>query len=72
MRSAFAASVRRERKARHWTFAELAQEAGVSKTTALNAEHGKKGPSLETAALIARAFGMKVGALVDGGQEAGT
>jgi len=66
VRAVFAASVRRERRARHWTQRELARKAGISPATVLNIELGHSSPTLDVMALIAGAFGMSVGALADG------
>lgn len=66
VRAAFALAVLRARRARHWTQAELAERAGITKTTVANVEHRRQGPSLDTAAMIAGAFGMKLGEMTDG------
>ena len=62
----FAESVLRGRRARGWTQQDLAGKAGVSKQTVYNIEGQRQGVGLETAALIAGAFGMKLGELADG------
>lgn len=62
----FAAAVLRERRARGWSQTQLAEKAGVSLGTVVAVERQRYGASLETAARIAGAFGMKVGDLTDG------
>lgn len=71
IRAVLADSVRRERKARGWTQAELAVKAGIAKATVMAVETQRTGTTVEVAAMIAEAFGMTAGTLVDGRQEGG-
>lgn len=66
IRGVFAAAVTRERKARGWTQDDLARKARLSKSTIVNTERAFRGPSLEVAAMIAAALGMRLGDLTDG------
>jgi transcriptional regulator with XRE-family HTH domain len=66
VRAVFAASVRRERKARGWSMEELGRRAGINKATVSCIEAAKTGATLDVAALLAGAFGVSIGALADG------
>lgn len=66
VRAVFAASVRRERKARGWSMEELAGRAGINRGTISSIEGLKAGVTLDVAALLAGAFGVSIGALADG------
>jgi len=59
----FAENVRRERRARGWTQADLAAESGVSRSAVGTVETQECGPSLGTAVRLARALGTTLGAL---------
>ena len=64
IRAVFAASVTRERTALGLSQRALAREAGLSNAAVCDAENGKHGPSLETAAMIAVALGKEPGAML--------
>jgi transcriptional regulator with XRE-family HTH domain len=66
VRTVFAASVRRERKARGWTLDEMAARSGVTHSTIVNVETRRTGTTLDVAALLAEALGTTIGALADG------
>lgn len=70
----FGANVRRLRLARGWSQAELAEKAGLSRQGLGNLETGlSRSPDEETAAALAKAFGVKVAQLFEeGGAEAST
>ena len=70
IRAVFAANLRRERRARGWTQAELGRKSGVTGRTVLRAEKGLDGVTLGTAALLAGGLGMKLADLITGDGEA--
>jgi DNA-binding XRE family transcriptional regulator len=63
----FAASLRRLRRERQLSPAQLAKAAGISKDTVLKVERGANGVTLQVAGAVAAALGTTVGAMTDAG-----
>lgn len=64
---AIAANVRRERQARSWSHAELAQRAGVSRGMVIQVEQQKVKPTVATLSRIADALGVTVAQVLEHG-----
>jgi DNA-binding XRE family transcriptional regulator len=64
--------VRRERRARKWTLADLSSRTGIKVPNLSRLEKGKHSPSLETLEKVADAFGVPVAALIAQRRWAGT
>jgi len=62
----FGAHVRELRRRRRWSLESLAKASGVSRSMLSEIERNEANPTLATALGIARAFGMRLGDLVDG------
>lgn len=58
VKDAFVALVQKQRVRKGWDSARLAREAGISKGTLWQVEHGKTTPNLQTASRILRALGV--------------
>jgi DNA-binding Xre family transcriptional regulator len=56
--------VRRERRARRWTLADLSSRTGIKVPNLSRLEKGKHSPSLDTLMKVAEALGVPVGALI--------
>ena len=65
-RARLAVAVLRERTSRGWTQAALAARAGVSVATVWKVEKQLQGASVDVAARIAEALGLRLGAVLDG------
>src|SRR5690349_14272516 len=70
---ALAHRVKKEREARGWSLADLAERSGISKAMLSNIERVAASPTAGTLARIASAFGLTLSGLVaraeqDGGQ----
>jgi transcriptional regulator with XRE-family HTH domain len=65
----FGLALYRLRAARRWSLRRAAGEAGVSVTTVMRAEQGRS-VQLASAVGLASAYGVTVGALLDGTTEA--
>src|SRR5687768_14542994 len=61
MANQIAASVRRLRKSRDWTQEQLAEAAGVSRSTINKIEKGERDHDHSTVQAIARALGVAIG-----------
>lgn len=61
----FGRELRRLRHQHHLTQRELGEEAGVSPKTISSAELGRKGPTLWTAVMLARALGTGLDAMTE-------
>ena len=62
----FGSHVRELRQRRHWSLESLSKASGVSRSMLSEIERNQANPTLATALGIARAFGMRLGDLVDG------
>src|ERR671937_2506291 len=62
----FGSHVRELRRRRHWSLESLSKASGVSRSMLSEIERNEANPTLATALGIARAFGMRLGDLVDG------
>jgi transcriptional regulator with XRE-family HTH domain len=62
----FGSHVRELRGRRRWSLESLSKASGVSRSMLSEIERGEANPTLATALGIARAFGMRLGDLVDG------
>lgn len=56
--------VRRERRERNWTLADLSSRTGIRVPNLSRLERGKHTPSLDTLEKVAEAFGLPVAALI--------
>lgn len=57
-------AVRVLRLAKDWSMRELSERAGIARVTIWTIEAGTKGVSLVTANKLAKAFGIRLGALI--------
>lgn len=63
--AAIGARVKRERQARRWTLAQLAEAAGVSRRTVVSVEQGTANPSVGTLLRLSDTLGVGLPALVE-------
>src|SRR5258705_13409711 len=63
--TALARRIRREREARGWSLAGLAERAGVSKAMLSKIERAEASPTAATLARIATAYGLTMAALFE-------
>lgn len=64
-RAVLGANIKRLRKARGWTQAQLAGESNISERHAAGIERGEENPTLDMLMQLASAFGVNVGELFD-------
>jgi transcriptional regulator with XRE-family HTH domain len=64
--AAFGQSVRRQRDSKSWTQEKLAERAALDPTYISGIERGLRNPGIKNVARIAKAFGLKTAALVEG------
>jgi transcriptional regulator with XRE-family HTH domain len=62
----FGSHVRELRQRRHWSLESLSKASGVSRSMLSEIERNEANPTLATALGIARAFGLRLGDMVDG------
>jgi transcriptional regulator with XRE-family HTH domain len=62
----FGSHVRELRQRRHWSLESLSKASGVSRSMLSEIERNQANPTLATALGIARAFGLRLGDMVDG------
>src|SRR3954466_2688581 len=61
----FGSHVRELRQRRHWSLESLSKASGVSRSMLSEIERNQANPTLATALGIARAFGLRLGDMVD-------